>query len=222
MFGEVGLMQRLPLTSQVLLRREGYRDLLELWQHFHQARRPLFAPLQRAIEVRNIATMYEIWAFFALIEEIAIQVSESPEIDLRLSDEHGLEWHSVARFGTVGRLVYNKHLKGYSGLLRPDFTWMKGSRQEVALDAKFRLERSDLEAEGNEVTSQAIARRSDLYKMHTYRDALDVRAAVAVYPGDKPVFYYCKPGHPTDVSLGDVLNSDDLCGVGALVLKPGA
>ena len=66
-----------------------------------------------------------------------------------------------------------------------------------------------------------VVRRADLYKMHTYRDALDVRAAVAVYPGDTPVFYDCRLGPLADVSLGEVLNSD-LSGIGALAIKPGA
>jgi predicted component of viral defense system (DUF524 family) len=221
MFDEVGLMQWLPLTSQVLLRREGYRDLLELWQHFHRARRPLFASLQRAIEVRDIAALYEFWVFFTLVGEIAQLGNETPVIDLCLSDEHGLEWHTVAHFGVEGDLVYNRQLRGYSGPLRPDYTWVRDGRREVVLDAKFRLERQDLEVEQDEDTPQAVARRADLYKMHTYRDALGVRAAVAVYPGEESVFYDYRQKRLPEARLEDVL-SGDLSGVGALALKPGA
>jgi hypothetical protein len=70
MFAEVGALAHLPLSSQVLLRREGYRDLLLLWQRFHQARRPLFEPLQQAIDLRDIARVYEMWVFFALVQKI--------------------------------------------------------------------------------------------------------------------------------------------------------
>jgi hypothetical protein len=42
-------LHHLPLTSRVLLRRDGYREMLDLWRRFHQARRPLFAPLQHAL-----------------------------------------------------------------------------------------------------------------------------------------------------------------------------
>ena len=140
----MGTLHHLPLASQVLLRRDGYRDLLELWQIFRQARRPLFGRFQQAIEVRDIAALNETWAFFALVEETAVQMGESPAVDLRLSDERGLEWQAEARFGAAGRLVYNWQRRGYSGPLRPDFTWVRAVQPEVVLDAKFRLERPDL------------------------------------------------------------------------------
>ncbi|MBC8263355.1 MAG: DUF2357 domain-containing protein [Anaerolineales bacterium] len=219
MFADVGPLHHLPLTSQVLLRREGYCNLLALWQRFQQARRPLFAPLQQAMEVRDIATLYEFWVFFALVEEIAVQVQESPVVDLSFSDEAGLRWRAEARFESIGRLVYNWQQRGYSVPLRPDFTWVRARRPEVVLDAKFRLERRDLEGMEENDTLQASARRTDLYKMHTYRDALGVRAAVSVYPGDMSVFYDCTGTRLGDVTLRDVLNGD-LAGIGALAMQP--
>ncbi len=224
MFDEVGPLQRLPLNSQVLLRREGYRDLLGLWQRFHQARRPLFEPLQEAIEVRDIATLYEIWVFFALIEEIATQVKESPAVDFHFSEEKGMEWEAWARFGRMGTLVYNRgwRKRSYSVPLRPDFTWMQGGEPQVVLDAKFRLERRDLEGveEEEESKPEAVARRTDLYKMHTYCDALGVRAAVAVYPGDETLFYDRARGRRRSMALKEVLLGD-LEGIGALAMSPG-
>ena len=81
-FADLGPLHHLPLTSQVLLRRDGYREMLDLWRRFHQARRPLFAPLQHAMDVRYVATLYEFWAYLALIEEIAVQLGVSPAVDL--------------------------------------------------------------------------------------------------------------------------------------------
>jgi len=226
-FDEVGLMQRLPFSSQVLLRREGYREMLTLWQPFQQARRPLFAPLQKAIELRDIATLYEFWAFFALVEEIAVCTGESPAIDLRPSDEHGLKWSSEARFGETGKLIYNlsfsrssARYSSYSLPLRPDFTWEHNGRPVLVLDAKFRLERAELEEGEDEDTPQATAKRADLYKMHTYRDALGVRAAVAVYPGDEDMFYDHAQGRHTRFTLCELLLGE-ACGIGALPMKPG-
>ena len=223
-FDAVGPMQRLPFSSQVLLRREGYRQMLELWQLFQQARRPLFAPLQQAIEVRDIATLYEFWAFFALVEEVAVCLGESPVVDLRPSGEHGLDWRSEARFGGKGTLVYNRGFArptSYSLPLRPDFTWMVGGHPVVVLDAKFRLERPELEEGEDEDTPQATAKKADLYKMHTYRDALGVRAAVAVYPGDEAVFYDRVQGKRGKLALCELLLGEG-CGIGALPMKPGS
>ncbi len=70
MFTEVGDLRRIPSSSRVLLRREGYRELLDAWRLFNLARRPFFGHLQRAIDLRDIATLYEVWCFFALVEEI--------------------------------------------------------------------------------------------------------------------------------------------------------
>ena len=185
MFAEVGELRRIPSSSRVLLRREGYRELLDAWRLFNLARRPFFGPLQRAIDLRDIATLYEVWCFFALVEEIAVALDIPPSLSLRVSDQHGLDWRSEARFGSVGQLVYNQPTRGYSVGLRPDYLWYCDGKPKVALDAKFRLDRADWRDD----TSHATVKNEDLYKMHTYRDALGLRAALVVYPGDVARFY---------------------------------
>jgi predicted component of viral defense system (DUF524 family) len=220
LFEDVGPMVHLPLGSQVLLRREGYRTLLDLWRRFHRARRPLFARLQQAIDVRDIATLYEVWVFFALIDEIRIALREEPHLELHTSAEHGLSWRAKARFGSSGTLEYNRGFRqpnSYSVSLRPDFSWMRGGRLDVVLDAKFRLDR--LPSPGEEDSPQATAKRADLYKMHTYRDALGVRAAVAVYPGTEEAFYHRQPGMAASIKLRELLVGD-ISGIGAIPMKP--
>ena len=220
-FAQVGPLQFVPLGSQVLLRRPGYRELRALWQTFQQARRPVFEPVDQAIELRDIATLYEYWVFFALVEEIGVQLGVTPEIEWRFGEEESLGWQSRARFAPWGQLVYNKHWQGYSGGLRPDFTWERGGKAEVVLDAKFRADREtipeDVASEGK--ATQRVARQADIYKMHTYRDSLGVRAAVAVYPGEVNEFFDRRQGRRTDITLKDLLLSD-LEGVGAIALRP--
>jgi predicted component of viral defense system (DUF524 family) len=220
MFDRVGTLQQLPFGSRVLLRRNGYREMLNLWRIFRNARRPLFSLAETAIEVRDIATLYETWAFLVLIEEIAVQTRTSPSIDLRVLDDDGLVWGAKARFGDIGVLAYNEYQRSYSVPLRPDFTWIENGVPQVVLDAKFRLERGDIEGIGDQGNQSSVAKSVDLYKMHTYRDALGVRAAVSVYPGDNSVFYDCQIGRLNGVALKDVLRGD-LCGIGALAFVPG-
>lgn len=224
MFDGVGALQHVPSASQVLLRREGYRDLRELWQLFHRARRPLFAPLQQAIALRDVATMYEVWGFFALTEKIAGIVERAPLLELRLSDVPGLGWTAQARFGDAGALRYNQTFRAatpsyrsYSVPLRPDYLWERAGKPDVALDAKFRLDRQDVETDGE--TPQATAKLADLYKMHTYRDALGVRAAVIIYPGDVSRFYDRHPHTHRLFTLEDLL-LEDRSGIGAVPLRP--
>lgn len=215
MFAEVGEMRRIPSSSRVLLRREGYRELLDAWRLFNLARRPFFGPLQLAIDLRDIATLYEVWCFFALMEEIAAALDITPSLSLRVSDEHGLYWRSEARFNSAGTLVYNRRVRGYSVGLRPDYLWYRNGKPDVALDAKFRLDRADWSDE----TSTATVKNDDLYKMHTYRDALGLRAAVAVYPGDVERFYDVSRANTDLCSIPTILLSERE-GVGAMSLSP--
>lgn len=223
---DVGPMHRLPLSSQVLLRRDGYCEMLDLWQRFQQACRPLFTPLQQALEVRDITALYEIWCFFRLATEIQDTLQVEPVLHLMISDEYGLKWGAEAQFGRSRRLLYNRGYQrpsSYSISLRPDFTWMIESEPQVVLDAKFRLEwlvAADEEASDEEDNAaSATVKREDLYKMHTYRDALGIRAAVAIYPGDQTMFYDVRHGCYDALTLDTLLNGD-FSGVGALPLKP--
>jgi predicted component of viral defense system (DUF524 family) len=218
MFRNVGALQVIPLHSQVMLRREGYRDLMILWQLFHQARRPLFEPLRHMIDVRDIATLYETWVFFALVDEIAEITGEAPAINLQILDDTGLAWGARARFGHSGDLLYNANRSSYSIPLRPDFSWIQGDQTLMVLDAKFRLDLRKL-ANPDDETPKSAAKRTDLYKMHTYRDALGVQAAVSVYPGDESVFYDISKRRIADATLGEVL-SGNLVGIGAIAMKP--
>ena len=213
MFTEVGDLRRIPSSSRVLLRREGYRELLDAWRLFNLARRPFFGHLQRAIDLRDIATLYEVWCFFALVEEIEVALDIQPKLTLEVSDQHGLNWRSKACFGSAGTLVYNQSVRGYSVGLRPDYLWYRNGKPEVALDAKFRLDRADWSDE----TSTATVKNDDLYKMHTYRDALGLRAAVVVYPGDTTRFF-AVGGTRLHTTLANLLGTGD--GVGFTAFAP--
>jgi len=221
LFAEVGRMERVPAASRVLQRRGGYRELTLLWQRFQHARRPLFERLREAMDLRDIALLYEIWAYFALAEEIGAAVGHPPAIALRLSDQTGLHWDATARFGPAGSLVYNRAERSFSGLrMRPDFTWHAADDSTVAFDAKFRLDHAAFapDAPDDAEVPVATAKRDDLYRMHAYRDGLRVRAAVCVYPGDVAVFWDVRRvEHPLDlraVLLGGAH------GVGAMAMQP--
>lgn len=232
-FEGVGEMQRMPASSQVLMRREGYRELRELWQLFQQARRPLFGPMQQAIELRDVATMYEFWVFFRLAEDIGALLGQEPVLKLAVSDSEGLRHRARAVYGRGLCLWYSRGFGqgaggSYSVPLRPDYTWFVDGQPRVALDAKFRMSAEGLRCvdaesadEEDAVRAQSVAEREDLHKMHTYRDALGLRAAVALYPGDETVFYASDARGHRDVRLAEVLLGD-LQGIGALPMRPGS
>lgn len=230
LFDQVSEMHRFPAESQVLLKRDGYRELLGLWRLFHLARRPFFGPLQEAIDSRDIATLYEFWCFFALVRRIGKTLDAKPYLRLEITDERGLlpvkTWADFK--GTRYRLHYNRGFgqpNSYSVLLRPDFTLLHKGKIELVFDAKFRFDLSTFELAGDTLENEQqetvarVVKKADLYKMHTYRDALKARAAVAIYPGDESVFYDRVRGWSKDITLSDVLD-ESLAGVGALAMKP--
>jgi predicted component of viral defense system (DUF524 family) len=214
-FREVGTMTRIPSSSRVLLRRDGYRDLFALWGLFQQSRRPLFAALDEVIALRDVASLYEMWVYFRLIDEIAAVVQEQPVLNETYGGSGSLDWQSSARFGNRGVLRYNASRTAYSNIsLRPDMLWEPSDGPPIAFDAKFRLRHgSDGADSWNE---------EDLVKMHAYRDALRVRAAIAIYPGNQSQFWKdSKPHSNFSIPTLDDIVDGSQSGVGAIAMQPG-
>ena len=93
----------------------------------------------------------------------------------------------------------------------------KGSH---VFDAKFRVRRiSAWDSEDDDRASEerrGTFKRADLYKMHTYRDALaGVQSVWILYPGDKMRFFPSDKRSSAEVGLPTVLS-----GVGAAPLVP--
>jgi predicted component of viral defense system (DUF524 family) len=210
-FAEVGAFTRPPASSRVLLRKEGYRDLFALWGLFQRSRRPLFGAIEAAMAVKDVATLYEQWVFFWLADELSEILCESPVLSLRMTDDEAVGWNAVADFGLHGRLRYNATCTAYSGIsLRPDMLWEPISGRQVALDAKFRFQLT--------TSKDERWKDDDLVKMHAYRDALGVRAAVVIYPGDLRHFWPGLGSHQI-AGLEDLICTD-FSGIGAINARP--
>lgn len=138
---------------------------------------PVLAPLERFARVRDVSALWEFWAFFALVEAIENSRGEKARLEARFDAERGLLAPSRAYFSGA-TLVFNGPAPSYSTPLRPDFLWFVDNKAVAAFDAKFRLE-----------ADNGHGRGTDLHKMHAYRDALGVGAAVALYPGSQTTFF---------------------------------
>ncbi|WP_232194534.1 DUF2357 domain-containing protein [Thermococcus sp. PK] len=240
LWDEVGEMTLFPYTSQTLLKGDGYRDLLELYREF-TAYSPFFEGLQRAIDNKDIAKLYEYWAFFRLVDELGrILGRKKLKIVVTPAGELSESGDVYAEFDNGWRLYYNKKLTpkrwSYSVSLRPDFSLFSGnpSKKDTELigvfDAKFKVdivdEQEEIE-EFDEETSLAEETRSyetwakleDIYKMHTYRDALRCRFAVVVYPGEEEQFFDVKIGRINNFDIEDILIGN-LEGIGYLRRVP--
>ena len=227
---DVGEMTLFPYTSQTLLKGDGYRDLLELYREF-TAYSPFFEELQRAIDNKDIATLYEYWCFFRLVEELGKIFGWK---DLKIIIEPTGELHKskkkeevYAQFGNGWRLYYNQKKRGYSVSLRPDFSLFKNEELIGVFDAKFKLDVVDANkfAEEDrkmekEPSLQTWAKLEDIYKMHTYRDALGCNFAVVLYPGQRSVFFDIDKGRLSGSFDFSSLLSRDLKGVGYIRVAP--
>jgi predicted component of viral defense system (DUF524 family) len=218
-FREVGELTSFPAGNQVLQKREGYRDVLRAYLQFELAAKLAWdggEDIYRAGQ-RDVATLYEYWVFLQLAKIVA-QVGRAPfEFSNLLEvDEHGL---SIAlKRGRVtlvsgnaerlGRLLklelsFNRTFPAGSG------SWSRDMRPDCSLevspaaasapfepvwlhfDAKYRVDNlTQILDQSTEEDVYGEAKRTDLLKMHSYRDAIRRSAgAYVVYPGSEQHFF---------------------------------
>ncbi|MDQ3540050.1 MAG: hypothetical protein M3440_05125, partial [Chloroflexota bacterium] len=226
-FAPLAPMVVTPTQSRVLQHKDGYRELARLWQVFQRSREPIFEQMQNAIDLRNVADLYELWLLFELIDEVAEITGEEP-VPVPVVDVFGIPGQRYqVRFGAHGTLHYNRTMPTYSRIpLRPDYLWEPSCGSRVVLDAKFRMRRPAVflgevreDTENTGSPDKACAKSDDLTKMHAYRDAIPgVRAAVVLYPGTESVFRDVTRGRQT-VSLAELMEGD-WRGVGAIPMVP--
>lgn len=215
LWSEVGQMAHLPAASTVLQRRRGYRDC---FRHFQRLRLTSRVPLdpERAwdlLEAKDIAQLYELWCFFTLVRATETllgrpDAASGPEIG---RTQVSIPWEYRVLWKDRAELLYNPRFSrsgtherySYSVPLRPDIALcvIQGPNQGLHLfDAKFRLDQAAslfLAAASDDETIKVAEeerrgtfKRGDLYKMHTYRDAIPgARTVWVLYPGDQRRFF---------------------------------
>lgn len=82
-FDSVGELTRLPLESQVLQKREGYRDLLRAWLMLDAAAQLDWPGRNDAYDGtnRDVATLYEFWLYFVLARAFRNRLGMEPMED---------------------------------------------------------------------------------------------------------------------------------------------
>ncbi len=222
----VGRMTFVPVASTVLQRRTGYR---EVFRHFSRLRLgsrrlPLSQHAVRdLLEARDIAKLYELWTFFAVVEAMTELLGAPARADV----------HEVSAFQVDVRrgfsatwpngesIVYNACFdpkmarRSYSVRLFPDITLELPNGQVHLFDAKFKLKWTDVEQ--TDTHREGIWKDEDLYKMHAYRDAIvKAESAWVLYPGQNFRFY--ATSGVTASGMDDW--TSPISGVGAIPLAP--
>ncbi len=225
---EVGAMTHFPASSTVLQRRAEYRTVLRHHQMLRLGSRvPLDAKTSlKLLESKDIATLYEMWAAFAVLDAVRELLGQPAHVTRVAVDHSGatVTWGLVARWANGAELAYNPsftrkggfHGRSRSLRLRPDVALFVPSGPSAGLhlfDAKFRLEGA-LDADGDEESS---FKHADLHKMHAYRDAIpEARSAWVLYPGGEAEAFF------DDGRRGlEQIGGGAIAGVGAIPLRPG-
>ena len=221
---EAGRLAGLRAPSQALAKADGYREVFSFWHDLsrHVSCPPGAAETVRLLAGRDMATLYEYWVFAKILEAArglaGSTASEAPSIR---RDEWGerLAGGVAVAIGPNLSVAFNRTFSrsgksAYSTPLRPDVVLQVGDALH-AFDAKYRLDQLNTREDDTD-DNPATYKRADLYKMHTYRDAIDdLRTAFIVYPGSEFVFFE-RSGDRRNAPA-QVANAD---GVGAVPLRP--
>jgi uncharacterized protein len=218
----------LRIESTVLRSRPGYREVTRFFVDL-QARTRLLdaADAERLLDARDAALLYEYWCYFQVVDAVASVLDRIPQpASFRIGVFGSSLQHAFAAEFGAARVWFNRQFSkpmSYSVPLRPDISVELSSGTLHAFDAKLKRDvllgdtgngsPSTAENEIDEEEHRATYRRGDLYKMHTYRDALGARSVWILFPGRN-----VSPARFTPNVPGAL---DAPSGVGALPLLPG-
>jgi predicted component of viral defense system (DUF524 family) len=204
------------IESTVLRGRPGYRDVARFFADLRSTTQLLNgSDAETLLEARDAALIYEYWCFFRVVDAVAAVTAAHPR----------LRYEFTPFTATVGRsngvvvgnctVWFNRQYvkRSYSVPLRPDISVELEDGRIHIFDAKFKHDPTDWQIADNDDEDNAARtyRRADLYKMHTYRDALAAESVWILYPG-KGVGIFEYPAKGAEGTF---------TGVGAIPLTPG-
>ena len=223
---EIGHLRLIPHGSQVLHRKEGYRQFFQLHARLQLLTRQDFQlfDFERLLDTKDSALLYEYWCFL-VVKEVVDGLC-GPAIDTRLvegdAEHRDIEEGLRIKYRKAVSLTYNLSCPGprqrsigdsYSHTLRPDIV-IQCSEALLVLDAKNKINgkrNGDSFGKENDDHTISCAKSDDIDKMHCYRDAITgVIGAFALFPGTIESIYPIADGEP------------QWQGVGALPLRPQA
>jgi predicted component of viral defense system (DUF524 family) len=211
-----GRLTSFPQANTVLTSRPGYRDIFRMFLRYRlQVKIALPDSVEPfSVSKRDVANLYEMWCFLEVMncldtilgtaDQRALFRANDKKFQLNLvsGEDSKVEWQGVC-FGREVKvcLWYNK--KFQNSLFGKTGSWTNEYKPDISLqvslkkplgeledfysdvwvhfDAKYKLE-----VDSNEPEAEEQAKKDDLSKMHTYRDAIRRTAgAYVLYPGSQ-------------------------------------
>ena len=166
---DVGQLQYIPLNSQIMQKKEGYRDIFKYYIHFEFAFRLKWEEIEENLQgyERKLSELYEYWCYIKLLKVL----SELSDQKLKFEDIYQINYKGWAVTLKKGRknsqkfvlkrkneklkaeLIYNGRfsrstkIKSYSVPLRPDYALnikFNGNEYIIHFDAKYRSQKKFL------------------------------------------------------------------------------
>lgn len=206
---DVGKLQIVPMNSQVLQKKEGYRNIFKYYLNFEFGFRPQWEEIEDLIKgyERKLSELYEFWCYLRLLkimEKLSDQKLNYEDVFELNADKWAVNLKvglkSMQTFNlniedkeiTVN-LFYNKSFaqnseyRTFSLNLRPDYILeinFNNHKYFIHFDAKYKSKGIQKDEGYNK--KDHVYKHEDVYKMHTYKDAiLNTKGAYVLYPGDK-------------------------------------
>ena len=221
-FLNIGQLTLVPISSTVLRYRHGYKEMYEHYFKAHMATTPRFydAIDGQVSELKDVATLYEIWCFFNISKQVLRDNCIASKSDISIDGQKLLyeaEFRNEKYAVSYNRFFTRSDAGSYSLALRPDIVVEDLVSGELfVFDAKYR---AVVEFDENKNIVSKKYQSSDVQKMHTYVDAItNCRASIALYVGDE--FYFFRRANFGEAKR-DVIDLDMLDGVGVIPLVPG-
>lgn len=221
-FKDISVMEYVPLNSQLLQKKEGYRDILEYYLMFEFGFKLSWNEISQEFKgnEKKLFELYEYWSYFELLSVLDSISVDSIEFNDIFKEDDANEFNIVLKDDLVKHfpinlggktvcvdLMYqrtfnrsNLEYTSYSVKLIPDYSLIihiDDKRYIVHFDAKYKL-----------YVDSDRYKNEDIVKMHAYKDAIeDTIGSYVLYPGSTNDIYY--------------ENDDELESVGAFALTPG-
>jgi predicted component of viral defense system (DUF524 family) len=201
----------------------GYKEVFEHYMRSRFGVKHFFEDFEQellSIDLKRISDLYEYWVFYKIAIAFLGEniIMETQEVILKNGDvSYGISFKN-----DIATVYYNytesrKKKSTYSVTLRPDITVVitKGDKKiKLIFDAKYKVKYNK-----DESGLERFIKPEDIYKMHTYLDAIkDSTFAIAVYPGTE--FYFYERNNIEGDIRKDVASVEHFEGVGAIPLVP--
>lgn len=165
LFGDIGTLDYIPFNSQVLQKREGYRDIFQFFLMFEFSFKLSWDELNNQFKgfEKKLSELYEYWCYFKILK--VLNEMSSSKVDFEdVFEINKNNWSMDIKRGHKSikkfklnlfdqdifiELFYNKTFsnntkyKSYSLAFRPDYSlliYLNGERYFIHFDAKYRSE----------------------------------------------------------------------------------